>query len=86
MFQSLGNLSVYPKAGLLFLEFETGSTLQLTGTAEIIWDKEQTLKVPGARRLVRFQVDEVIETEGAFAERWQLVGYSPVNPKAEAKK
>jgi predicted pyridoxine 5'-phosphate oxidase superfamily flavin-nucleotide-binding protein len=85
MFQSLGNLLVYPKAGLLFLDFENGRTLQLTGGAEVIWDKEQALRFPGAKRLLKFHVDEVIATESAFAQRWSLVDYSPVNPRAETK-
>jgi uncharacterized protein len=37
MFNSLGNLAVDPETALLFLDFTTGRTLQLTGTAEIEW-------------------------------------------------
>jgi predicted pyridoxine 5'-phosphate oxidase superfamily flavin-nucleotide-binding protein len=85
MFQSLGNLSVYPKAGLLFVDFEGGSTLQLTGEAEVLWDEDLALRFPGAKRLLKFHMDEVIATEGAFPQRWQLVEYSPANPKLEAK-
>ena len=83
MFQSLGNLVVYSKAGLLFVNFEDGSTLQLTGAAEVVWDKEQTLRFPGAKRLLKFHVDEVISTEEAFTQRWKFVDYSPVNPLPE---
>src|SRR5262245_10153067 len=36
MFQTLGNISVYPNAGLLFIDFERGGTLQLTGKSRII--------------------------------------------------
>jgi uncharacterized protein len=85
MFQSLGNLSVYPKAGLLFVDFAGGATLQLTGEAEAVWDKAQALRFPGAKRLLKFRLDEVILTEGAFAQRWQLVSYSPANPQPEAR-
>jgi predicted pyridoxine 5'-phosphate oxidase superfamily flavin-nucleotide-binding protein len=38
LFNSLGNLAVDPEASLLFLDFETGRTLQLSGAAEIEWD------------------------------------------------
>jgi len=38
LFNSFGNLSVDPEASLLFFDFETGRTLQLSGTAEIDWD------------------------------------------------
>ena len=42
MFQTLGNLSVNSTAGLLFLDFDSGDTLQLTGTTEILWDEQQS--------------------------------------------
>jgi predicted pyridoxine 5'-phosphate oxidase superfamily flavin-nucleotide-binding protein len=35
MFNTLGNLAVNPAAGLLFIDFDTGATLQLCGTAAI---------------------------------------------------
>src|SRR5262249_9559789 len=38
MFNTLGNLVAQPRAGLLFLDFSRGSTLQLTGRARLDWD------------------------------------------------
>jgi predicted pyridoxine 5'-phosphate oxidase superfamily flavin-nucleotide-binding protein len=38
LFNSFGNLAVDPEASLLFLDFDTGRTLQLSGTAEVEWD------------------------------------------------
>ncbi|MDO0976328.1 pyridoxamine 5'-phosphate oxidase family protein [Mycolicibacterium frederiksbergense] len=43
MFMTLGNISANPRAGLLIPDWDTGTTLQLTGTAEIIW---QSWRVP----------------------------------------
>jgi predicted pyridoxine 5'-phosphate oxidase superfamily flavin-nucleotide-binding protein len=37
LFNSLGNLAVDPEAALLFFDFPTGRTLQLSGTAQIEW-------------------------------------------------
>jgi predicted pyridoxine 5'-phosphate oxidase superfamily flavin-nucleotide-binding protein len=37
LFNSFGNLSIDPEAALLFPDFSTGRTLQLSGTAEIAW-------------------------------------------------
>jgi predicted pyridoxine 5'-phosphate oxidase superfamily flavin-nucleotide-binding protein len=37
MFSSFGNLAIDSETALLFLDFTTGRTLQLTGTAEIEW-------------------------------------------------
>jgi predicted pyridoxine 5'-phosphate oxidase superfamily flavin-nucleotide-binding protein len=85
MFLSLGNLAINPKAGLLFVDFEGGRTLQLTGRAEVIWEKERVQRFPGAKRVLRFQVDEVIATDGAFVQRWRLIEYSPANPKVAGK-
>ncbi len=38
LFNSFGNLAVDPAAALLFLDFDTGRTLQLSGTAEVDFD------------------------------------------------
>lgn len=38
LFNSFGNLAVDPSAALLFLDFDTGETLQLSGTAAVDWD------------------------------------------------
>ena len=65
MFQTLGNISVNPQAGLLFVDFERGGTLQLTGRARILWDEERAAQFAGAERLVEFDVDEVVEIAGA---------------------
>jgi hypothetical protein len=38
LFNSFGNLAVDPEASLLFLDFDSGRTLQLSGAAEVEWD------------------------------------------------
>src|ERR1700691_1936302 len=38
LFNSFGNLVVDPEASLLFFDFDSGRTLQLSGTAEVHWD------------------------------------------------
>ena len=80
MFNTLGNIIENPNAGLLFLDFEQGGTLQLSGTADIIWDEERAAPFPGAERIVEFKIREVIKTENATALRWKFVDYSPDNP------
>lgn len=69
-FNTIGNLLLDPRAGLLFVDFERGSLLQLTGRTEIEWDEEQAKRFPGARRLIRFHLEESIELEAALAIRW----------------
>ncbi len=38
LFNSLGNIAVDPSAALLFIDFDTGTTLQLSGEAALTWD------------------------------------------------
>jgi hypothetical protein len=38
LFNSFGNLAVDPAAALLFLDFDTGRTLHLSGSAEVEWE------------------------------------------------
>lgn len=64
MFQTLGNLTVDPRAGLLFVDWETGGALELSGLADIVWD--------GTERAVEFEVEAVRERPGALGARWVL--------------
>lgn len=75
MFMTLGNISTNPRAGLLIPDWDTGTTLQLTGTAEIIWESG-----PGAQCSVEFTVDEVLELTGVSPLRWSNAELSPANP------
>jgi predicted pyridoxine 5'-phosphate oxidase superfamily flavin-nucleotide-binding protein len=80
MFQTFGNLAINPNAGLLFINFEQGHTLQLTGKATLIWDITRLNAFPGAQRLVEFDIEEVVETKNATPMGWRFGEYSPVNP------
>lgn len=82
MFQSFGNLEVNDRAGLAFIGFDTGEVLQLTGSARVEWNIDQSLGIePAAMRLVRFKVDSVRRSVGpATNYRWGEVRYSPYNP------
>jgi len=80
MFMSLGNLAVNPHAGLLFVDFDSGTTLQLTGRARVDWDAARAATFPGAQRVVELEIDETVETRNASPLRWKLVEPSPFNP------
>jgi predicted pyridoxine 5'-phosphate oxidase superfamily flavin-nucleotide-binding protein len=73
MFQTLGNLEIDPRAGLLFLDWESGLALQLTGRAEIVWDEDVIAAYPGAERVVTFAIDAVREHAHAMPARWENV-------------
>ncbi|BBX83056.1 pyridoxamine 5'-phosphate oxidase family protein [Mycolicibacterium aubagnense] len=76
MFMTLGNISANSRCGLLIPDWDTGTTLQLTGTAEIVWDGGG----PGRQGSVEFTVDEVIELTDASPLRWGHAELSPANP------
>lgn len=80
MYMTLGNLELDPRAGLLFLDWERGRSLQLTGRASVDWDPERAAAVPGALRVVDFEVDRVVQIEGAVPLRWTPPEYSRFNP------
>lgn len=80
MFNTLGNLWQQPQAGLLFIDFERGDTLQLTGKAQILWDSDALVAFAGAQRLVEFELTQAIATTNALRQRWQFVASSSYNP------
>ncbi len=80
MFNTLGNISVNPGASLLFIDFQNGSTIQLTGEANIIWDDYRVEEFAGAERLVEFEICGVVHTSDAVPLKWQFHDYSPYNP------
>jgi predicted pyridoxine 5'-phosphate oxidase superfamily flavin-nucleotide-binding protein len=80
MFQTLGNISKDPRVGLLFVDFASGTTLQLTGRARILWNPTSFSDLPGAERAVEIEIDEVVELEGRVAGGSRLIAPSPFNP------
>jgi hypothetical protein len=81
MFQTLGNITADPRVGLLVPDFETGTTLQLTGRARILWEPGELAGLTGAQRAVDVEIDEVVETAGRVPAGWRFVEYSPFNPR-----
>ena len=75
-FNTLGNLSVEPRASLLFIDFETGSLLQLRGRAEIDWNGAAARLFASAERLWRFHVVRGWRRDAASPLRWSFVDYS----------
>ncbi len=69
-YNTIGNLVLDSKAGFLFIDFESGSLLQLSGNASIDWDSKALNEFPGARRLVTLDIDEIVELSGAVDLRW----------------
>jgi predicted pyridoxine 5'-phosphate oxidase superfamily flavin-nucleotide-binding protein len=81
MFQTLGNIAADPRVGLLFVDFDTGTTLQLTGRARIVWEPEALARLEGAQRALAVEVDAIVEIEARGPLGWRFVEYSPFNPR-----
>jgi uncharacterized protein len=78
-FNTLGNMLVNGRAGLVFADFATGDTLQLSGDAEVLLDSPETAAFQGAERLWRFKPRRIVLREGALPLRWTFrdEGWSP---------
>ncbi|MFF0787914.1 pyridoxamine 5'-phosphate oxidase family protein [Streptomyces spiralis] len=74
MFLTLGNLAADPRAGLLFLDWTSGTALQLSGEARTEFGAD-------GERGVRFTVTQVAATDAAVPLRWAPPEYSPANPR-----
>lgn len=80
MYMTLGNLELDPRAGLLFVDWDGGATLQLTGRATVDFSPERAAALPGAHRILDFAVDEVVELGGRALASWRLRERSRFNP------
>jgi len=75
-FNTLGNFHENPRAGLLFVDFENGHLLTLTGRVEVLWDSDETQHFAGAERLWKFHLDHGRYQKHVLPLRWQLNEYS----------
>ncbi|HEY0913695.1 MAG TPA: pyridoxamine 5'-phosphate oxidase family protein [Solimonas sp.] len=78
-FNTLGNILLNGKAGLVFVDFVSGDLLQMTGEAQVILDSPEIAAFQGAERLWSFRATQVLRRPGAMALRWrfQQDGWSP---------
>ena len=78
LFNTMGNFLLYPRAGLCFVDFTTGSLLLLTGTVELMWEPDAlTQAFAGAERAWRFRLDHGVEIPGALPLRFDFTAWSP---------
>jgi len=78
LFNTLGNLFVNQRCGLLFLDFDSGDALYLAGRGEILWEwPRDDPAFHGAQRLVQFHVDDPVQIAGAVPFVWNFLGQAP---------
>lgn len=76
-FNTLGNIAVNPRAGLLFIDFDSGDLLYLAVTAEVVWEGDELAAFEGAQRLLRMKVRAMRRVEAALPLRWGAAQMSP---------
>ncbi|KOR21329.1 pyridoxamine 5'-phosphate oxidase family protein [Burkholderia cenocepacia] len=76
-FNTLGNLQHDPRAGLLFIDFDSGDVLYVAARAEIVWGGPVVASFDGAQRVVRFHVREVRRMRAVLPFRWSAVERAP---------
>ncbi len=69
-FNTLGNLLLNARAGLLFIDHHSGDLLQLTGHTELLWGDAEG-------REIRFTVDSGVWRAGALPLQWSAPEFSP---------
>lgn len=72
IFNTLGNLLVDPRAGLLFVGFDSGDLLHVGGSAEIVWDGPLVAATPGAQRVWTVRPERVVRRRTAVPLRWAV--------------
>lgn len=78
-FNTLGNFSVNPRAGLVFVDFATGDLLQLTGVPEVVLHGPEIAAFQGAERFWRMTPTRILYRPAALPLRWadESEGASP---------
>jgi predicted pyridoxine 5'-phosphate oxidase superfamily flavin-nucleotide-binding protein len=77
MFNTLGNIDAYPRAGLLAIDHDEGHVLQLTARAHIVWEGAALHAFQGAQRLLVLEVEEGRWRPHALPLRWSAPERSP---------
>ena len=83
MFNTLGNFVVDHRASVLFLDFDGGGLLQVTGTVDVHFDEAEDRRHPtgGSGRYWDFHVAHWLELPITTSLAWELLDASPYNPR-----
>lgn len=80
MFNTLGNFTSNPRAGLIFVDFERNRTLQLTGRVKILYNVDGgEQETGGTNRYWDFHIDRWLENSPSSQTTWEFLDYSPHN-------
>ncbi len=86
MFNTLGNIHSFGRAGIIIFDFKSGLILQLTGKAKVVWKGEdEQYKSAGSHRFWLLFVEHWIESKLPPQLNWNFYDYSPHNPEQLSK-
>jgi hypothetical protein len=81
LYNTLGNLALDPRAGLAFVDFETGRHASIGVRAEILHDVEDVRGATGGtRRCLRLSIEEWRSWSHPARPRWEPADSWPANP------
>lgn len=80
LYQTLGNLVVTPRAGLVIPDFETGDVLYLTGDTEVLVGKDAEEMLPRSNLAVKIKITGARFVRQGLPFRGVSGEYSPYNP------
>ena len=85
MFNTLGNFVVDHRASVLFLDFDGGGLLQMTGTVDVHFDEAEDRRHPtgGSGRYWDFHVAHWLELPITTSLAWEFLDASPYNPRVQ---
>ena len=84
MFRTLGNLTINPRVGLLFIDFESGNRLRVNGEAAVELDGPLVASYPGALGAVRVHAQAIFANCRRYVHEYRKVTPSPFVPSGDA--
>jgi uncharacterized protein len=83
LYNTFGNIVQNQNTGLLFIDFDKGETLQLTGKSTLLFNQHSEtdlIKTKGTGRYWLFKTSRWIHTINHHKVDWTFLEYSPFNP------
>lgn len=76
-FNTLGNIALESRSGLLVVDFARGDLLSLTGEGTVVWEGDELRSFAGAQRLLKLRVTGGLLRPAAVPLRWSQAQPAP---------
>ena len=76
-FNTIGNLAVDPRCGLLFIDFANGATLQLVGRGDVLTGSSVSSRWSSAERAIAIDIERVAYTPHRVKARYAFESFAP---------